>query len=70
MARRKRKQDDTISKLEELIFALLEPEQKVGVEPPILTVAERIQLINAATKLTLARHKISGNEEEGSFYNK
>ena len=70
MARRKRKQDDTISKLEALIFALLEPEQKVGVVPQELTVAERIQLINVATKLTLARHKISGDDDEGSFYQK
>ena len=70
MARRKNKPDDTITRLEKQIFALLEPEQKIGVTPTELTVAERIQLINVATKLALARHRISGDDDEGSFYSK
>jgi hypothetical protein len=32
------------------------------------TLAEKIQAINAGTRLATARHKISGDDEEGSFF--
>lgn len=52
--------EDTISKLEAKILMMLEDND--------LSVAERIQLINAGTRLAVARHKISGDDEEGSFF--
>lgn len=53
---------DTISKLEAKILEML--------DDVTLTVGERIQLINAGTRLATARHKISGDDEEGAFWNK
>lgn len=52
--------EDTIAKLEAKILMMLEDDE--------LSVPERIQLINAGTRLAVARHKISGDDEEGSFF--
>lgn len=52
--------EDTVAKLEAKILEML--------EDPDLTTSERIQLLNAGTRLAVARHKISGDSEEGSFF--
>lgn len=49
---------------------MLEPEQKIGVAPVELTPEAKIQLINAGTRLATARFKISGDDEEGGWFNK
>lgn len=60
MARKKQVADSAVTKLEAKILGMLDDDK--------LTVSERIQLINAGTRLAVARHKISGDDEEGSFF--
>jgi hypothetical protein len=57
---RKKPQEDTISKLEAKILEMLEDDA--------LSIAERIQLLNAGTRLAVARHKIVGDDKEGSYF--
>lgn len=49
-----------IADLEKAIREVLKDEEA--------TLAEKIQAINAGTRLATARHKISGDDAEGSFF--
>ncbi len=56
------KKPNFIADLEEAIRVVLKDENA--------TTAERIAAINAGTRLETARFKISGSDEEGSFYDR
>jgi hypothetical protein len=52
---------DLIPELERAIRSVL--------TDPNASLSERIQAINAGTRLATARYKIAGDEKEGSFFN-